>query len=139
MDQLFPNGTYYGEGRWMDQNAEGAYTAQYEIASVEGAKVHTVKRVFLKPDGGVAYEENTTVTFLPAQRNAVTVHIHGTQGSVSGQGYAFEQSCHYEMDVAADNHLEFTFHAGNGNIDGMGSATNKGNFTSWRESLKRAG
>ncbi|HSM80012.1 MAG TPA: hypothetical protein VLT57_20395, partial [Bryobacteraceae bacterium] len=70
MEQLFLTGAYRGEGRWVDQKTEGRYTAQYKILDgQDGAKVHEVERVFLKPDGAVAYEERSTVTFEPKERN----------------------------------------------------------------------
>jgi hypothetical protein len=138
MDQLFQVGTYRGEGRWVDQKAEGRYTAQYSIADgPSGSKIHTVLRNFLKPDGSVLYEENSTVTFAPTDGNRVAVSIASVPGTVSGPGYCFDHQCHYELDVTPDNHLEFTFHAGKDALEGLGSATNKGNFTSWRESLHR--
>jgi len=36
MKHLFLNGTYRGEGRWVDQKAEGRYTALYTISEGEG-------------------------------------------------------------------------------------------------------
>jgi hypothetical protein len=135
----FTNGTYKGRGHWIDQKATGIYTAEYSIADGEGgAKVHTVHRVFFKPDGSVAYEENSTVTFQPAEKNGVTVTIATEKGSTSGSGYFFERHVHYAMQLTPDNQLEFTFTIDAERLDGLGSATNKGNFTSWTESLTKA-
>jgi hypothetical protein len=140
MERLFVNGAYQGHGRWVDQKSEGDYTVEYLIAGGgKRPRVHTVKRVFRQPGGAVAYEENTTLTLEPAARNRMQVTITGEQGSVSGHGYWFEKQAHYELDVSTDNRLEFTFTVAAIRIDGMGSATNKGNFTSWRESLTRVG
>jgi len=138
MEQLFLTGAYRGEGRWVDQKTEGRYTAQYKILDgQDGAKVHEVERVFLKPDGAVAYEERSTVTFEPRERNGVFVRIRGEQGEVTGSGYTLDRECHYDVDISPDNHLEFTFHAESASIVGLGSATNKGNRTYWKESLDR--
>ena len=138
MEQIFANGTYRGEGRWVDQKTEGRYTAQYTITDGDdGAKVHQVERDFLGPDGAVAYEERSSVTFVSAAQSGVAVTIRTRQGAVSGLGYALERQCHYDLDIAADNHLEFTFHADGAGITGLGSATNKGNRTYWTESLRR--
>lgn len=138
MEQLFANGTYRGQGHWIDQKAEGNYTAQYTIMDGPNAsKVHEVYRVFLKPDGSVAYEERSTVSFLPGLRSDLKVTIQSGQGSVAGLGYTFERKCHYDIDINAENHLEFTFHAENERLHGLGSATNKGNRTYWQESLER--
>jgi len=138
MESLFVNGTYRGEGRWVDQKAEGRYTAQYTISEGEGeARVHSTERTFLWDDGGVIYEERSQLTFVPGARNALQVTIASGDRSLSGIGYAFEDGCHYEIDLAADNHLEFSFHAFGDTLTGVGSATNKGNFCSWRERLTR--
>ena len=138
MEHLFANGTYQGEGRWIDQKTEGRYTAQYNIIDgQDGSKVHKVERIFLKPDGAVAYEERTTITFEPKAREGILVTIQSPKGAVAGPGYALDRECHYDIDVTPDNHLEFTFHAEGINITGLGSATNKGNRTYWKESLER--
>lgn len=138
MEHLFLNGTYRGQGRWIDQKTEGTYTAQYTITDGPNAsKVHEVKRIFLNADGAVAYEEKSTVLFEPGLRSAVLVTIKTAQGSVAGPGYAFDGECHYDLDVTPGNHLEFTFHLDRGRLHGLGSATNKGNRTYWQESLER--
>jgi hypothetical protein len=141
MDRLFINGAYAGLGRWVDEKSHGDYTVDYVISGGgKRPRVHAVKRVFLKPEGGTLYEEETTVTFeRVARSNLMKVTVAGAQGSVEGAGYWFERHCHYEIDVAEDNHLEFTFASANVKIDGVGSATNKGNFTSWQESVTRVG
>ena len=138
MEQLFSNGTYSGEGRWIDQKTEGRYTARYKIIDgQDGSKVHEVERIFLNPDGTVAYEERSIVTFEPKARSGVVVRIHGAQGEVTGPGYTLDRECHYDIDVTPENHLEFTFHSEGENLTGLGSATNKGNRTYWKESLDR--
>jgi len=138
MEQVFTNGTYRGEGRWIDQKTEGHYTAQYTITDgADGAKVHEVERTFFKPDATVAYEERTTVTFESQPRSGVAVTIRSRQGEVTGPGYTLDHQCHYDIEIAPDNHLEFTFHANEAGLTGLGSATNKGNRTYWKESLSR--
>jgi hypothetical protein len=138
MDTLFANGTYRGRGRWIDQKAEGGYTAQYMVTDGPAAsKIHDVHRVFLKADGSVAYEEKTSILFERGSRSALWVTIHGAQGTVAGPGYVFDRECHYDIDVTAENHLEFTFHAEDNQLHGLGSATNNGNRTYWRETLER--
>lgn len=138
MEQLFSNGTYQGEGRWIDQKTEGRYSVRCHIVDGrDGSKVHEVERIFLKPDGAVAYEERTTVTFEPTERGGLVVRIHSPRGDVAGPGYTLDRECHYDIDVTSDNHLEFTFHAEGANLTGLGSATNKGNRTYWKESLDR--
>ena len=138
MQELFVNGTWQGEGRWVDQKAEGRYAARYTITDgPEGAKVHRTERDFLKDDGSVAYEERSTLTFTSGPRNSLRVEISGDAGSVSGTGYAFDHECHYEADIAGDNRLEFSFRRNDERLHGVGSATNKGNFCSWSETVTR--
>lgn len=139
--EVFANGVFRGEGRWIDQKSEGRYTAVYTIGDRPGGgKVHRVERVFFKPDGAVAYEERSTVSFEPRPRSGVWVTIETAQaGAVSGPGYVFDGRCHYDLDVTEDNHLEFTFHVEGDRVEGLGSATNKGNRTYWRESVFRCG
>jgi hypothetical protein len=132
----FQNGAFQGKGHWIDQKTEGDYSAACTISNgLNGSSVHVVKRVFLKPDGATLYEENTTQTFEPAARNAFTITIASDKGSLQGRGYCFDKQYHYELDISANTHAEFTIVIGDGRIDGLGSSTNKGNFTSWRETL----
>ena len=138
MKNLFIKGTYRGEGQWVEQKTEGRYTAMYTICEGEGdVRVHHARRTFLRDDGGVVYEEHSQLTFVPGARNALQVTIASGDRSASGFGYTFEDECHYEMDLSADNHLEFSFHAFGDTLTAVGSATNKGNFCSWRERLTR--
>src|SRR6476661_8423811 len=128
-DRLFINGAYSGRGHWVNATAEGDYTVEYVISGGgQKPRLHTVKRVFLKPDGGTLYVEDSTVAFEELANNRMKVTIGGAQGSVSGNGYWFDRLCHYEADVKEGNHLEFTFVGGTVKIEGMGSATNHGNF-----------
>ena len=135
----FENGAYEGKGQWMDQTTEGDYTVTCVIADgADSSKIHTTKRTFLKPDGGTLYEEDTTVTFTPAERNGFKIAIAFPQGTVRGKGYCRGDRCHYDIEISPSIHLEFTIAAANGQMSGIGSSTNKGNFTSWRESLSRS-
>lgn len=134
----FPIGRFEGTGHWTNLTAEGDYTVVYVIAATpEDGSEHSVHRVFLKPDGSTLYEEPSTLTFAPAERNRFRVTIRSAQGEVHGSGYWFDRQCHYEVDIAADNHLEWTFTLGPEKIEGLASSTNQGNFTSWRETLER--
>jgi hypothetical protein len=51
------------------------------------------------------------------------------------QATQLDRECHYDIDITPDNHLEFTLHADDARITCLGSATNKGNRTYWKESL----
>ena len=130
----FPTGRFEGTGRWINRTAEGDYTVTCVIARTpDGESEHTVHRVFLKPDGSPLYEEDSKLTFAPGGRNTFRVTIRSAQGEVHGSGYCFDPHCHYEAEIASDNYLEWTFTVGPEQIEGLASATNKGNFTSWQE------
>lgn len=132
----FQNGEFTGNGHWIDTNAEGEYTVACAISDgPEGAKIHKLKRVFLKSDGSASYEEESTVTFQPSGKNGFTITITTAKGSSYGSGYCFERQCHYDLDVSPGVHIEFTYTIDSGRIVSLASSTNKGNFTSWTESL----
>ena len=133
----FENGEFSGKGHWIDQKAEGDYTVACTVGDgPDRSKVHKLKRVFLKPDGSTLYEEESTVTFQPAGKNGFKVTIATAKGSAHGSGYCFENQCHYDLDVSPEVHIEFTFTVGAGRMDGLASSTNKGNFTSWMETVR---
>jgi hypothetical protein len=134
----FENGRFEGKGHWMDQNAEGEYTVTTTIADgADATRVHTTKRTFLKLDGDTLYEEQTTVTFTPGERGAFKVAIAFAAGTVRGKGYAMEDQCHFEVPISPTLNLECTFTVSAGKMAGLGSSTNKGNFTAFREQLTK--
>jgi hypothetical protein len=83
------------------------------------------------------YEENSKVTFIFSEDHFLEVSIQYGETTTTGHGYWFNHSCHYDMDVAEDNHLENTYFFSAGKIELLGSATNKGNLTVWTETLHR--
>ena len=134
----FSTGKFEGTGHWINQTTEGDYTVACVMeATADGGSEHTVHRVFLKPDGATLYEEDSRLTFIPAERNGFRVVIRSAQGEVHGSGYYFDDQCHYEADIAHDNRLEWTFTVRAEGIEGLASSTNRGNFTSWKEVLRR--
>ena len=113
----FDNGVFEGRGHWINQQDEGDYAASYTVSDgADGSKLHAVRRQFLKPDGSTLYVEETTVMFVPGDRNSMRVVITGPKGSVTGTGYCFGDQCHYEADIAPESRLEFTFHVSDGQI-----------------------
>lgn len=134
----FENGSYSGKGQWMDPANQGEYTVTTTVADgADGSKVHTTKRIFLKLDGGTLYEEETTVTFTAGERNGFKIAIAFPQGTVKGKGYCIGDQCHYEIAISPTHQLEFTFTATDGKLGGLGSSSNRGAVTSWREALDR--
>lgn len=134
----FEKGRFEGKGQWIDQSAEGQYLVTTTIADgADSTLVQSTKRTFLKLDGGTLYEEETTVTFAPGERSQFKVSIAFAAGTVHGKGYGLGNQIHYEIQISPSLLLECTFTSSDGKIEGMGSSTNKGNFTSWRESLTK--
>jgi hypothetical protein len=101
----------------------------------DGSKVYKLKRTFLKPDGSTLYEELSTVTLWDAPKNGFKITITTAKGSAHGSGYCFDRQCHYDMDISPGVHIGLTYTMSAGRIDAIASSTNKGNFTSWTESL----
>ena len=98
-----------------------------------GAITHVVKRVFLKSDGSIESEENTTVTFSRASGNRIHVSLTASKTVIEGAGYCLGDQCHYEATIAPGHRLEFTFHLTPAGLIGLASSTNNGKFSSWRE------
>lgn len=135
----FENGSYTGKGRWMDQTNQGEYTVATTVADgPDSTRIHTTRRTFLRPGGDTLYEEETTVTFTPGERNGFKIAIAFPQGTVKGKGYAMDDQCHYEIAISPTHQLEFTFTATSGKLAGIGSSNNRGSVMSWREELAKA-
>jgi hypothetical protein len=90
----------------------------------------------LKEDGSLLYREDSQVRFEPTEGPFVRVTIIYGDKENSGDGYALDDCLHYELDVSADNHLEGSYFFGRERVTLIGSATNNGNFTVWREMLE---
>jgi hypothetical protein len=134
----FENGRFEGRGKWIDQSAEGEYTVAIAIADgADSTRVHTTRRVFLKLDGSTLYEEETTVTYTPGDRSTFKVAITFAAGTVRGKGYTMDNQCHFEVPISPTLSLDATFTFSPGKIQGLGSSSNKGNLTAWREELTK--
>lgn len=159
-ESRFPNGRYEGRGEWVDKKGgRGRYTTAYEIVDeADNRKTQLTHREFLNADGSRLYEEDSTVTFkviegpfvevaigfrmkktteYPDDRHIVTTTLPSEEKISVGQGDWFNDSLHYDLDVTEDNHLENTYIFSDGKIELLGSATNKGNYTVWTETLYR--
>jgi feruloyl esterase len=132
----FANGQFEGTGHWINQQAEGDYTVTYTITDIgDGGKRHGVRRLFLKPDGSPASEEYTTVLFTPTTRNRMRVSLASANGTVEGLGYCLGDQCHYQAMISSGEQMEVTFTVAGSRVDALASSTNKGNFTTWAETL----
>jgi feruloyl esterase len=135
----FPTGHFAGTGSWVSEGAEGAYRVTYVITSeANGAMTHVVTRVFLKSDGSIESEENTTVTFSRTSGNRIHVALAVGKTVIEGEGYCLGDQCHYEATIAPGHRLEFAFYVTPVGLIGLGSSMNNGKFMSCRETLATA-
>jgi hypothetical protein len=134
---LFPPGEFKGKGEWRDRKGDsGNYTSEFKIVDeTDTTKVQITRRHFFNNDGSFLYEENSQVIFKFSVSPFTEVSIQYGEATTTGQGYWFNNLCHYDLDVAADNHIENTYVFSDGKIELLGSATNKGNLTVWTETL----
>jgi hypothetical protein len=136
----FRPGQFTGTGRWVSDAAEGAYRVTYTITpQASGAITHVVKRVFLKSDGSIESEENTTLTVSRTSGNRIHVALAAGATVAEGTGYCLGDHCHYEATIAPGHRLEFTFHVTASGLMGLASSTNNGKFMSWHETLAPQG
>lgn len=138
-DSIFQIGKFKGRGQWVDKKGEqGQYTTAFEIVEESGnTKTQITFREFFNADGSLAYEENSTLVFTLSADHFAQVTLKHGDSQLTGWGYWFNDSVHYDLDITEDNHLENTYFFGDGKIEIFGSATNKGNFTAWTETLNR--
>ena len=129
--------SYRGLGIWFDRAGQrGNYTTEYAISDEDGALIQTTKRRFLKEDGSLLYQEDSQIRFESTEDPFLRVTIVYGSKEHSGDGYTIGDCLHYEMDVSADNHLEGSYFFGRERVTLIGSATNNGNYTVWRETLE---
>ena len=135
----FPAGHFNGRGEWCDHKGDrGDYETEFWIAEEsDNTIIQTTRRHFFHNDGSFWYEENSQVIFTFSPGHFVDVAIKYGEATTTGRGYCFGGLCHFDLDVAADNHVESTYRFGDGKIELLGSATNKGNLTAWTEALRR--
>ena len=129
--------SYRGLGIWFDRAGQrGNYTTEYIISDEVSALIQTTKRRFLKEDGSLLYQEDSQIRFESTEDPFLRVTIIYGGKEHSGDGYTLDDCLHYELDVSADNHLEGSYFFGRERVTLIGSATNNGNYTVWREMLE---
>jgi hypothetical protein len=129
--------SYRGLGIWFDRaGGRGNYTTEYIISDEVSALIQTTKRRFLKEDGSLLYQEDSQIRFESTEDPFLRVTIIYGGKEYSGDGYTLDDCLHYELDVSADNHLEGSYFFGRERVTLVGSATNNGNYTVWREMLE---
>jgi hypothetical protein len=139
-DQVpLPLGVLKGEGYWSDQRSSGRYSAEFSITqAVDGSRVLTAHRVFSDSDGSPGgVEDSVTTTFQFTFACFFRVTIEYQEKTCKGTGYCYGDQAHYGFDIDADTRVEYTWTVDpSGQLDGMGSSTNRGNFTAWSETLR---
>jgi hypothetical protein len=133
-----PLGRLKGEGRWSDQKVSGRYSVEFSIErSADGSTALSAHRVFFNPDGSPGGVEDSLTTFQPTFECFFSVSIYYKESTREGNGYCYGGQGHYGFDVDPDTRVEYTWKLGpSGEMEGMGSSTNRGNFTAWSETLQ---
>jgi hypothetical protein len=125
-------GAYEGAGTWYDAARKSAtyQIRQTNRATTDGFEV-TFKHDF---DDGSVVEATFGMTWLAPHLFRVEV-----AGSPVGNGYMFENVCHYHMKFG-DTFVEVTYQSGGAELAVFGSSTTnaEGNYIAWREMLKRS-
>ncbi len=138
-DQVpLPLGILRGEGHWSDQSASGRYSVEFSITqAADGSRLLAAHRVFSQPDGAPGTVEDSVTTFHFTFACFFRVTVEYPDKTCRGAGYAYGNQAHYGFDVDADTRVEYTWSIDPaGQLEGMGSSTNRGNFTAWSESLR---
>lgn len=135
--QMIKDGAYQGKGYWVDTTDKtGNYDTQFKIETCDNNKVQTTLRHFYKDDGSLWYVENSVLTITEAKPGFITAEIKYEKLTSQGSGYKIGNACHFEIKVNKDIQLECTHLFYDERIEIIGSSTNKGNFTFWRELLR---
>jgi hypothetical protein len=135
----FALGKFTGAGYWHDQSGkQGRYTTTMEFRPLNDEAIEQLtRRLFFNPDDSLQYEENSVVRFTVTRTPFLEAAIKHDDIEFRGQGYCLENTLHYDIELAVDNYLENTYLISEGRIDYLGSSTNKGNLTVWKEVLRR--
>ena len=126
-------GTFNGSGAWYDSAGKSATyrIRQTNVSTADGFEV-TFKHDF---DDATIVEAHFTMTWIAASLFRVDV-----AGAAVGNGYVFDNMCHYHMKFG-DKFVEVSYVAGGDAVDVFGSSSSnaEGNYIAWKETLRRAG
>jgi hypothetical protein len=125
------SGAYEGAGAWYDAAHK---SATYQIRHTNRATVNGFEVTFRHDfDDGSVVEATFTMTWLAPHVFRVDV-----AGAPVGNGYLFENVCHYHMKFG-DKCVEVTYQSGGAELAVFGSSTAnaEGNYIAWKETLRR--
>ena len=126
------SGTYEGSGTWHDAaGTSSAYRiTQTNLATDNGFDV-TFRHDF--DDGSVVEARFNMIWIAPF---VFRVDVSGTP---IGNGYVFDDYCHYHMKVG-EAFVEASYRSSGDDLEVYGSSTRnaEGKYIAWRETLRRA-
>jgi hypothetical protein len=124
-------GAYEGAGAWYDAAHKSAtyQISQTNRATADGFEV-TFRHDF---DDGSVVEATFSMTWLAPHLFRV-----GVSGAPVGNGYVFDDVCHYHMKFG-DKLVEVTYQSAADDVQVFGSSSTnaEGNYIAWRETLRR--
>jgi len=124
-------GTYEGTGTWHDATGKssGYRIQQTNVGSADGFEV-AFKHDF---DDGSVVDARLNMTWIAANLFRVDV-----SGVAIGNGYVFDEHCHYHMKVGV-RFVEVSYRSTADGLEVFGSSSQNadGNYIAWREILRR--
>jgi hypothetical protein len=124
-------GTYEGTGKWHDAAGKslGYSIRQTNVATTDGFDV-AFKHDF--DDGSVVDARFEMMWIAP---NLFRVDV---SGAAVGNGYIFDEYCHYHMKVG-DRFVEVSYRSTADGLEVFGSSSKnaEGNYIAWSEILRR--
>lgn len=125
-------GDYEGDGRWTDElGATGSYQITQSISRADNGLKLSFRHIFDNDDPEVNAEFLLTWTATPFFNVCVGE-------AVLGKGYAFDDFCHYMLEMPATV-VEANYFLTEGGLRVYGSSSRNadGNAIAWREQLRR--
>lgn len=123
-------GAFDGSGAWYDSAGKsGTYRIrQTNVSTADGFEV-AFKHDF---DDATVVEARLTMTWIAPHLFRVDV-----AGATVGNGYVFEQVCHYHMKFG-DKLVEVSYVTSGDGVEVFGSSSSnaEGNYIAWKETLR---
>ena len=124
-------GAFDGSGAWYDSAGKSATyrIRQTNVSTADGFEVAFTHHF----DDATVVEARLTMTWIAPNLFRVDV-----AGAPVGNGYAFEEMCHYHMKFG-DKFVEVSYVTNGEAVDVFGSSSSnaEGNYIAWKEALRR--
>lgn len=124
-------GTYEGKGAWYDSSgkASGYRVRQTNTALADGFEI-AFKHDF---DDGTVVDARFRMIWI-----APNLYRVETSGAVLGNGYVFDDYCHYHLNPGA-GFVEVSYRVSSDGLEVCGSSSTnaEGNYIAWTENVRR--